>query len=194
MQPLRSFLWNLFAFVMVLGVATEARATTLVRADLEQLVATNKSIAIGEVREVRSYWNAERTFMLTDVRFSVTELLKGNPREKEFTITVMGGTIGQFSTVIVGGAELAQGQSYLLFLDESDLPGAKKVRTVREHSQGVFELVKTESGVRAISQAVRHPLVPDARGIAEPPGGAQGLPLKELTQTIREFVARGTNR
>jgi hypothetical protein len=194
MQLLKRFLCGVIAVFMSVGVATEADASTLVRAGLEQLVATNRTIVIGEVVGARSYWNAERSFMLTDVSISVTEFLKGDPRNRQLTLTVMGGTIGEFSTVIVGGAELAVGRSYLLFLDESDLPGLRRARTVREHSQGVFELVRAEGGMRAISQASRHPLRPDASGVAEPPGGAQGVVLGDMVRSIRELVARGTNR
>ena len=35
---------------------------------------------------------------------------------------------------------------------------AKAVPTVREHAQGVFDIVKARDGLRAVSQALRHPL------------------------------------
>jgi hypothetical protein len=38
---------------------------------------------------------------------------------------------------------------------------------------------------------VRHALVPDAAGQAGPLGGAEGLPLDAMKQSIRELAQRG---
>ena len=78
----------------------------------------------------------------------------------------------------------------LSLLNEDNLPGAQGVRTVRHHSQGVFEVVKARDGLRAVSQALRHPLVPDALGFVDPPGGAKGILLADFAKSIRESVAR----
>src|SRR5262249_10219837 len=157
-------------FALAVGLGAPAHATTLIRAGLDDLVAGNRTIVVGTVRSVRSYWNEEHSFILTDVRFDVEEVLKGNGKERDLTITVLGGTVDDLTTVIVGGAELVSGKSYVLFLDRSDLPGVKDVRTVRDHSQGVFEVVKARDGLRAVSQASRQPLHPDALGFVDVPG------------------------
>jgi hypothetical protein len=102
----------------------------------------------------------------------------------------MGGRVDDLTTLIVGGAELIPGRSYVLFLNEDDLPGVKAVPTVREHSQGVFEIVRARDGVRAISQAKGHPLVPDALGFVDPPGGEEGLLLDTMIQSIRKMADR----
>lgn len=184
--------WLRVALVMSIAVGTvaSAEATTLRRASLEDLVAGNRTVIVGEVRDSHSYWNEERTFILTDVRIAAKDVLKGNPRTRDLTITVLGGTVDGLTTLIVGGAELIPGKSYVLFLNEDDLPGVKAVPTVREHSQGVFEVVRARDGVRAISQAKGHPLVPDALGFVDPPGGAEGLLLDKMVQEVREIAAR----
>jgi hypothetical protein len=163
---------------------TPLSATTLVRAGLEELTAANHTVVMGEVLETRSYWNVEGTFILTDVRIAPIELLKGHLRQGEITVTVMGGTVGDLTTLIVGGAELVPGRSYLVFLNRENLPGAKGVLTVRDHGQGVFDIVASADGLRAVSQ-VRIPLLPDARGLSEPPGGVDGLPLGAMLDSIR---------
>lgn len=172
------------------GVVASADATTLRRAGLEELVAGNGTIVVGEVVEINSRWNDEGTFILTDVRFAVSDVLKGNPKEREITLTAMGGTVGGLTTLILAGPELVPGNSYVLFLDRQDLPGAKDARAVRELSQGVFDLVIAGDGLRAVSQASRHVLVPDAKGLVEAPGGKQGIPLTTMMQSIRELAAR----
>jgi hypothetical protein len=190
MQAVRQGLRALSAFALAVGLGAPAHATTLIRAGLDDLVAGNRTIVVGTVRSAHSYWNEEHNFILTDVRFDVEEVLKGDAKERHLTITILGGTVDDLTTVIVGGADLVPGKSYVLFLDEGDLPGVRNVRTVRDHSQGVFEVVKARDGLRAVSQASRQPLHPDALGFVDVPGEAQGLPLSSMIQSIREIAAR----
>lgn len=178
------------ALALAVAAGTPSSATTLVRANLDRLVVSNATVVVGEVLDAHSYWNDEHTFILTDVQVKATEVLKGDPRDREFTVTVLGGSVGDLTTLIIGGAELIPGKPYVLFLSEDDLPGVKGVRTVRDHSQGVFEVVKARDGMRAISQALRHPLHPDAFGFVDPPGGAKGLLLDTMLQSIREIAGR----
>jgi hypothetical protein len=171
-------------------VAAPAGATTLIRAGLEDLTATNDTIVVGEVLSAHSYWNAEGTFILTDVRVAAAEVLKGRVRGRELEITLMGGTVDDLTTLIVGGAQLVPGGSYLLFLAEEDLPGAPRALTVRHHSQGAFDIVLRGGDLRAVSQASRLPLLPDVFGEAGAPGGTDGLVFEEMVKAIRELAGR----
>lgn len=190
MQVRRSLLCGGLALALAASVVAPSSATTLIRQSLDRLVSANRTIVVGEVLEAHSYWNDTGTFILTDVRVRATEVLKGDAKDTDLTVTIMGGTVGDLTTLILGGAELIPGKPYVLFLDEGDLPGVQDVRTVAYHSQGVFEVVKARDGVRAISQAVRHPMHPDALGFVDPPGGAEGLPLATMIQSIREIAGR----
>lgn len=185
---------RLLRVAMALAVAASAvaplSATTLIRQSLAGLVADNATIVVGEVLDSYSYWNEEHTFILTDVRVRASEVLKGDPKDTDFTVTVMGGTVGDLTTLVIAGAELIPGKSYVLFLNEDNLPGVRGARTVRHHSQGVFDIVKARDGLRAISQANRHPLYPDALGFVDPPGQAKGLPLANMIQSVRDMVSR----
>lgn len=179
------------AGLAALGAVAPAGATTLIRASLEDLTDRNSTVVLGRVLEARSYWNGDATFILTEVRVQAQETLKGDPGTGEFTVTLMGGTVGDRTVLIVGGAGLVPGKSYVLFLDEEDLPGAVAVRTVRDHCQGVFEVVATAQGARAVSQANNLTLLPDGRGVSAPPGGAQGLALETLLEQVRERAGTG---
>jgi hypothetical protein len=174
--------------------ASPAGATMLVRAELEELVADNRTIVVGEVRDVRSYWNKDRTFILSDVRVATREVVKGDPKEKEITVTLMGGTVGGRTVLIVAGPDLQPGKSYVLFLDRGNLPGAPAVRFLRDHAQGVFDVVGSGNDVRAVNQASRHPLASDALGRTDAPGGPQGLPLNTLIGSIKQIAARQASR
>ncbi|HEX7180513.1 MAG TPA: hypothetical protein VF756_01625 [Thermoanaerobaculia bacterium] len=181
---------GMMALAIAASVVAPASATTLVRESLDELVAGNATIIVGEVLDSRSYWNEDRNFILTDVRVAVSDVLKGNPRDNEITVTIMGGRVGDLTTLIIGGAELIPGSSYVLFLNQEDLPGVKGVATVRDHCQGVFDLAIAADGLRAVSQANRHPLVPDKLGYVDAPGGVEGFPLRAMMQSIREIVER----
>lgn len=178
----------------VLAWCGTAEATTLVRASLDELTANNRDIVVGEVVGAESYWNTDGSFILTDVRVRPIEAIKGETlgaERGELTVTLMGGTVGETTVMIVAGATLEPGRSYVLFLDPEALPGAEQALTVGDHSQGVFDIVAGESGeLRAVSQAVAHPLLPDRQGIADAPGGAEGFPLPALVDSIRQRIAR----
>lgn len=188
MNRTKRWLCSAVALAMAAGVLTPAGATTLIRAGLDELVAGNRAIVVGEIVDARSYWNEDHTFILTDVRIATYEALKGNVGQ-ELTVTIMGGQVGDLTTLIVGGPELVPGHSYVLFLNEENLPG-RRALTVRHLSQGAFDIKMDRDGLRAVSQAARHPLMPDRRGYTEAPGGVEGLPLNAMRQSIRETVER----
>ena len=189
MRVWTSLLHGFLAVTLAICIAAQASATTLRRAGLDELTKSNSTIVVGEILDAHSYWNAGGTFILTDVRVTVHEVLKGQVKGGELTLTIMGGTVGELTTLIVGGAELQPENSYVLFLDERNLPGVEeKTLTVSDHCQGAFDLVSSGEGLRAVSQANRHPLVPDLQGSSEPPGGAKGLALDSMVRSIRNLT------
>jgi hypothetical protein len=197
MKVAKELLRGAIVLAMAAGVASvvvPASATTLRRQSLDGLVAENRAVVVGEVVDVSSYWNEGHTFILTDVRIAMHDVLKGDVGREEITITLMGGQVGEKTTLIVGGAELLPGNSYILFLNEEDLPGVKRALTVRDHSQGIFDIRIGRGGLRAVSQASRHPLVPDRQGYTEAPGGPEGMQLNTMMQSIRQIVDRQRSR
>jgi hypothetical protein len=189
MREWRNLCHGALMVALAFGVAAQASATTLMRAGLDELTTGNSTIVVGKVLDAHSYWNESGTFILTDVRVAVQDVLKGQVKGGELTLTIMGGTVGDLTSLIVGGAELRPENSYVLFLGERNLPGVKeKALTVSDHCQGVFDLVLAGEGLKAVSQANRHPLVPDRQGLSEPPGGAEGLALDSMIRSIRNLT------
>lgn len=188
MSGCKWFVRGMTALAVAAGVAAPVGATTLIRAGLDELVAGNGTIVVGEVLDAESYWNGDGTFILTDLRVSAIEVLKGRPESRELTVTTMGGTVGETTTLIVGGAVLVPGHSYVLFLADEELPGGRFL-TVRDHVQGAFDVTDAGDGLRAVSQANSHPLLPDHRGEILPPGGAEGLELDFLIQSVHQLAA-----
>ena len=175
------------ALVCIGTWAGPAEASTFQRMSLEKLAATNSTIVVGEVVDSYSYWNADGTFILTDVVIEKEGQIAGPPsKEHSMVLTVMGGSVDDLTTVVLGGAELEVGKSYLLFVSKSDLPGVSQALTVRDHAQGVFEVRPSADGtLRAYSQAVDAHLLADENGRKAAPGGAAGLRFDEVIETIQ---------
>jgi hypothetical protein len=190
----RAVVRGLAAIAVAAATVTLAGATTLRRVGLDDLTTTNGTIVVGKVLETHSYWNPGRTSILTDARIATSEVLKGPAAEHlEITVTLLGGSVDDRALLIVGGAQLLPGRSYVLFLNEGTLPGGVEARyTLLDHSQGAFDIVAARdgSGLRAVSQAQGHPLVPDARGLVVAPGGRDGVPLQDLKQAVRSAAGR----
>jgi hypothetical protein len=185
----RGALRGFFLLMLAMWIAAPLGATTLIRAGLDELVASNERVVLGEVVDAVSYWNQDTTFILTDVRIALVETIKGKA-EGEVTVTLLGGTVGDLTTLIVGGAELIPGRSYVLFLNPEKLPGAGRTLTLPDHCQGAFEVTAKNGELRAVSQGNRHRLVPDRSGFTDAPGGAEGFPLDALLESLRDTVKR----
>lgn len=186
MTVVKRWLRGAMAFAIVASVIAPASATTLKRASLDELVAGSRSVVVGEVIDSRSYWNEDHSFILTDVELAVADVAKGERRDN-LTVTIMGGRVGDTTTLIIAGPELIPGKSYVLFLNEENLPGARAL-TVRDLAQGTFEVKLDRKGeLRAVSQANAHALLPDAFGSVKAAGGAEGFPLNSMIGAIRDI-------
>ena len=188
-QIRRGVLLEFLLLLLAMWIAVPLGATTLIREGLDELVATNQRVVVGEVVDAVSYWNEDKTFILTDVRIAPSETIKGTAAD-ELTLTLLGGTIGDLTTLIVGGAELRPGRSYVLFLNPEKLPGAGQALTLPDHCQGAFEVTSRRGELRAVSQANRHPLRPDRHGRIDVPGGAEGFRLDAMLEGLRDTVKR----
>lgn len=180
---------RLLLLVLLLALAAPARATTLVRQGLEALTADSEAVVHARVLEVHSYWNADRSLIFTDVRAKPLQALKGDPTE-ELVVTLLGGTVGETTLLIIGAPELRPGAEYVLFLTHVEADGDKAGWRVRDLAQGVFDVVNG----RAFSQADRELLLPDEGGESEAPGGAEGFLLESLARQVRDIRQNGRMR
>jgi hypothetical protein len=177
------------ALAAVASLAAPAGATTLMRAGLDELVRGNETIVQGRVVDIHSYWSADHSFIMTDVRVRPGTIFKGSgSRSEDMTFTLPGGTVGETTVLLIGMPELVPGSEYLLFLNREELPGAIERLTVRDLVQGVFEVASVRGSKRAFSQAIGHPLLTDSNGAAEPIGGRDGLEIGDMTRQIQSIL------
>jgi hypothetical protein len=191
----RRICWAGLGTLALVGIlAMPSGALTLKRADLNKLVAANGTIVVASVDGASSYWNQDKSLILTDFRLRPSEVLKGRVGST-FTITQMGGTAGKYTTLIPGSANLVPGRTYVLFLREEKLPGTTAVTTIAEHSQGTFDIENRSGVLWAVSQAAGEALIPDEEdkeGDDDVPGGQKGMALADFTRSIQAIVASGT--
>jgi hypothetical protein len=186
MRPLHAAARVVLVLAALAVISVPASATTVIREALESLHASNSTVIHGRVTSLHSYWNADHSFILTDVRVQPIEKLKGLLGGDEVTFTVMGGTVGDVTVLVIGGPELSPGSEYVMFLNEEDLLGARRM-TMRSLSQGAFEVSRGPKGVRALSQARGEPLLPDATGEVEAAGGEEGFELSDMIAKLRSL-------
>ncbi len=176
------------ALALTVLAAIPAGATTLIRSGLDKLTAENEAVIYGRVLDIHSYWNAEHSMIMTDIRVRASQVLKGDRSAREITFTLLGGTVGEITTLVIGGPELVPGSEYILFLNRERLHGDRQVLTVRDLVQGAFEIADLGGGRRVYSQALDHVLLPDVEGLSDPPGGSEGLTLDAMLTQIRQLA------
>ncbi|HYH46815.1 MAG TPA: hypothetical protein VEG34_14110, partial [Thermoanaerobaculia bacterium] len=77
MNGVKRMLYGALAVAITACVAAPASATTLLRQSVEELAAANGTVVVGEVLSARSYWNDDKSFILTDVRIATSDVVKG---------------------------------------------------------------------------------------------------------------------
>jgi hypothetical protein len=179
---------TVLAIAALAALAAPALATTLIREGLEDLTRGSGMVLHGRVVDIRSYWNDDNSFIYTDVRVRPIERVKDLlGRNEDVTFTVLGGTVGDITTLVIGGPELVPGSEYVLFLAEDEVHG-RRMLTMPSLVQGAFDVFRSASGVRAVSQAALLPLLPDAKGLDRAPGDVEGLDLGDMLMSVRKLT------
>ncbi len=108
------------AFIIILSVlfiTRSTQATTAVMLTDEDLITSSRVILTGEVKAVKSRWDANNERIYTDVKVQVDEVLKGQIQGGFVVFKQLGGTVGDDTSVVFGAPEYKRGQRVLLFLN-----------------------------------------------------------------------------
>jgi hypothetical protein len=184
MPQLRSLL--LAALVLAALPAALAHATQVVPLDTRGLVRSSHDIVIGDVVATRSFWNPERTRILTEVTVRVAETLKG--AEGTVTLTQLGGEVDGAVYDVPGSPVFRRGEQALLFLWR-DSRGRAQVNGL---AQGKFDITRdANSGTRTVQRALPGLGFRDARSLAALRAGerAPAVPLSDMVTEVKRLVA-----
>ena len=185
--------WRLTALLLAgVGVpvlVSGLEATTVRRLSLEQMVRGSHRIMLGRRVSQETYWNKNRTRILTATRFAVTEDLKGESRGTATVVTV-GGTVDGMTLMVPGTPQFREHEEVLLFLEA----GKGDYWILKGLSQGMFRIAADPQGVRAAYHASsglhQVPASPELSSQAPIPARVE---LDRLLSRIRQLVGNTDN-
>ena len=160
------------AVVSVLPVS----ASTFLAMDQSEMVAQSEAIVVGRVLQIDSFWNAERTMIVTQVSLEVLENVVGRTDATVVTIRTYGGQVENYRIEAHGFPVFTPGERVLVFLrqDEAD-PQAYAITGYRlgqyslvRHANGRTTAVPTlEAGVNLLKRDGSVSPRPQARDLDE---------------------------
>lgn len=135
--------------VLALAATLPAGASTFVAMDHGELVAASDAVVVGQVTDVRSFWNEDATAIVTEASLVVTETLAGQA-PGVVVVRTFGGQVGAVRIEAHGFPTFQKGQRLALFLE-----GAGDVARVVGYQQGQYRVITRKSdGVEVAVPAV----------------------------------------
>jgi hypothetical protein len=119
----------------VLTISTSLWASTVLKLDLESLVANSDQIVEGKVTQVNSKVENGKVFTYTEVQ--VEEGMKGAQTGETVTIKQLGGRTEELATWVPGVPHFQSGERIIVFLEKST---PKELPVVTGMSQGKFQV------------------------------------------------------
>lgn len=106
--------------IIAIGLAINARATTVIPPTFEQLVGQAELIFQGTVTDARAVWEGEggQRHIETYVTFKVEDNVKGNAGSS-YTIRMLGGTVGDETMEITDTPHFKVGDRDILFVEHN---------------------------------------------------------------------------
>jgi len=155
----------------------------------EALTAGAQTIIIGTVQSTNSYWNEDRTAIMTDIAVKIDESLKGMEAGTIITIQVQGGIVDDIAMRVSDTPVFEEGEEVLLFLNEKeDTPG---IQALAARAQGKYSI--------RINQATQKKEAVSESGVRANESGAvyidQGasIQLDEFVTKIKAIIAQQQN-
>jgi hypothetical protein len=169
----------LFAtLVALVATALPAAASTFLAMDQRAMVRASDAVVMGEVTEVRSFWNDEATAIVTEAFVKVNETFAGNA-PGVVVVRTFGGQVGAVYIEAHGFPTFHKGQNLVLFLE-----GAGDVARVVGYQQGQYRVVTRKSdGAR-----VAVPTVDSGAALIHADGRPAGKPRAVELDTLRSQV------
>lgn len=157
-------------------------ATQVVPRTPQELARESSLVIDGKVTGVRSYWNADRSRILTEVTVSVNSAFKG-AAAGAVRVVQPGGVVGNVRMTAHGALSWKRGEEVLLMLEPAT-PGAYQVAGF---SQGKFTIARDARTGRAF---VQQALPPDGDAPGAPAAAAAVPPRTTVEQFINQVLPR----
>jgi hypothetical protein len=174
-----------FTLAMFLAGPRTARASVTTMG-LEQIVQASTDIVRGHVTNQESRWNETNTQLVTLTTVAVDEQIKGRAPAM-VVVEQPGGTVGNSRSEVAGTVRFHVGGDYVLFLEPTRLNPSR--RQVVGMSQGAYSIYRdaTTNEERVIlpsPKSVERDQTGATEPAAEPPAGAETIPLNQFRQQL----------
>ena len=99
--------------------ASGTGASTFLKQSVGDLIRSSKGIVHAQVTDIRAAWNADHTFIFSEVTLEVKRSLLGTKRAYE-TVRVPGGVVDGYRVVMEGAPDFQVGDNVVVFLGTWD--------------------------------------------------------------------------
>lgn len=161
---------RLLALVAVVALAAlPLSASTFIAMDETELVASSRAVVHGKILDVRSYWNEDRTAIVSEARVLVEDLIAGDA-PNVVVVKTFGGQVGDYAILAHGFPTFEAGADVLLFL----APDGEDFRVngyrlgqyrIRDTAKGRLAVPTLEEGVRLFTRDGRQAPRPRAESL-----------------------------
>ncbi len=168
-------------FAASIGLSTHSSSAQIHQASLEELATTSTSVVVGKTTDVRSFWNAERTRILTEVTLQVDNQVAG-AAAAQTVITIPGGRVGNALYEVSDMPVFVEGEEVVVFLWQ-DASGRNLVTGGSQGRIGIEVDAVSQRRVAVTSEATAE----HAGGIVGEASDmpAKKVPLEQLIDRIR---------
>ena len=133
-------------------VALPLSASTFIAMSETELLAGSQAVVQGKVLDVRSFWNDDRTAIVTEARVLVDELVAGEA-PSVVVVKTFGGQVGDIVIEAHGFPTFQAGEQVLLYLspdgDDFRVTGYRLGHLrIRDTAKGRLAVPTVEEGVR----------------------------------------------
>lgn len=132
---LRHHIFGAIGILLALVMLPSAFASTVLRLDMQSLVANSDQIVHGRVANLDSYIEQDGR-VYTNITIDVDEALKGQPGH-QVTIRQIGGRTGDLATIVPGMPDFKPSEEVILFLER--IP-SQPMHVVTGMAQGKFSV------------------------------------------------------
>lgn len=108
---------SLSAAALACLLAPLAVATVVVAMDIEDMAAVAPVVVVGEVNQVETGWNPDKTKIYTRVWITPDEVLKGPRKLGTVKLKLLGGRVGDVVARMAGAPRFESGERVLVFLE-----------------------------------------------------------------------------
>ncbi len=124
-----------YCFLLTLLCASSAWSTSIQQLDFNQLVGRAEMVFEGRVISSISRWNTAETEIVTEVRFEVLDVIKGDFNQSTLLLEFLGGRVGEQSMAIEAMVYPQAGEQGVYFVESLS---RKQVNPLLGWSQGHF--------------------------------------------------------